>query len=60
MVVKASSYSGNVITLFKDAKAELGVSNVNAEDMINQKYSREDIYGIHTILIILLLINQWW
>ena len=31
-----SSYSGNVITLFKDAKAELGVSNVNAEDMINQ------------------------
>ena len=33
---EASSYSGNVITLFKDAKAELGVSNVNAEDMINQ------------------------
>ena len=31
-----TSYSGNVITLFKDAKAELGVSNVNAEDMINQ------------------------
>ena len=30
---EASSYSGNVITLFKDAKAELGVSNV---DMINQ------------------------
>ena len=28
-----TSYSGNVITLFKDAKAELGVSNV---DMINQ------------------------
>ena len=25
-----------MITLFKDAKAELGVSNVNAEDMINQ------------------------
>lgn len=33
---ETSSYSGNVITLFKDAKAELGVSNVNAEDMINQ------------------------
>jgi len=33
---EASSYSRNVITLFKDAKAELGVSNVNAEDMINQ------------------------
>ena len=33
---EASSYSGNVITLFKDAKAELGVSNVNAEEMINQ------------------------
>ena len=33
---ETSSYSGNVITLFKDSKAELGVSNVNAEDMINQ------------------------
>jgi len=31
-----TSFSGNVITLFKDAKAELGVSNVNAEDMIYQ------------------------
>lgn len=32
----SSSYSGNVITLFTDAKKELGVSGVPAEDMILQ------------------------
>ena len=42
---ETSSYSGNVITLFKDAKAELGVSNVNAEDMINQNI-REKTYTV--------------
>ena len=45
---ETSSYSGNVITLFKDAKAELGVSNVNAEDMINQNI-QEKTYTVSTL-----------
>lgn len=40
-VVPKSAVSGNVITLFADAKSELGVSGINAEDMPNQKVTEK-------------------